>query len=164
MEPRLRWLSTRAATVAASASPPPPLQRPPPRTTANTGSRVTGSAASASASSSSSSSSSSWFGAVSGFARRNATYIRIGAPFLLLVVGSSVGMSYIADAAVEYRDYKNHRMDRDEALAFHNIKKRPFSIEDEFMRMVQGMDIEHWENKRLPRSDGDAQAPPSESK
>ena len=76
-----------------------------------------------------------------------------------LVVGS-FALSLVMERKYELTDARNPKLSaQDEtSLELHGAGKRAnkqFSPEEEYSRMMSTLDIEHWENKRVPRPPGE---------
>ena len=64
---------------------------------------------------------------------------------LFMVIGS-FGLAQFTDIRVKKRDEKTHMLTAKESLKFQKI-----DIEEEYRKMQEKLDIDHWENKRGPR-------------
>lgn len=91
---------------------------------------------------------SSILGSIRAFTRRKS--IRYGLPFVSLLVVGSFGLSEFSSIVIAKRDQKNRRLTTEEARAFQGPQKE-FSMEEEYEKTMEKLDIEHWENRRGPR-------------
>lgn len=83
-------------------------------------------------------------------ALKKSRFLRFGLPLVAFVVVGSVGLSEFTSIRVRKRDEKNRTLTAAEALQFQKKVDRVV-VEDEFDRIQEKVDINHWENKRGPR-------------
>ena len=81
---------------------------------------------------------------------RRSKFLRFGLPMISFVVLGSFGLAEFTAVRVGKRDEKNHLLTAEETLSF---RKRPEKVvvEEEYERLLEELDIQHWENKRGPR-------------
>ncbi|XP_046849215.1 cytochrome c oxidase assembly protein COX16 homolog, mitochondrial-like [Xenia sp. Carnegie-2017] len=78
-------------------------------------------------------------------------FLKFGLPMVLLVVIGSVGLSEFTDIKIKRRDEKIRKMNYEESQTFYvKKKKKPLSLEEAYNE-VRTIDIDEWENKRVPR-------------
>ena len=69
---------------------------------------------------------------------------------VLFVVLGSYGLSEFTAIKVKRRDEKNRMLSAEETLSFQ--KKVPkVDVQEEYDKLQEKLDIEHWNNKRGPR-------------
>jgi len=73
-----------------------------------------------------------------------------GAPFISLLVLGSFGLSEFSSIVIAKREQKNRTLSAEEALAFQKTVKK-IDVEEEYVRTMEKLDIDNWENKRGPR-------------
>lgn len=81
-------------------------------------------------------------------------FLRFGAPFILLIVGGSFGLKEFSQIRYDYR--KVHLISPDE-LQKQGIIMKPrgsVTIETEYKKLVEQVNLEDYENKRIPRPPG----------
>lgn len=78
-------------------------------------------------------------------------FVQNGLPLVLLIVGGSLGIREFASYRIEARERNNHVLSAQEIDAHTSKPRRKFDLDGEFARLNDKMDIEKWENKRLPR-------------
>lgn len=81
---------------------------------------------------------------------KKSRFLRFGLPLVAFVVVGSVGLSEFTSIRVRKRDEKNRTLTATEALQFQKKVDR-VNVEDEFDRIQEKVDINHWDNKRGPR-------------
>lgn len=77
-------------------------------------------------------------------------FVRHGLPFLALVVLGSFGLSEFTSIRVQKRDEKNRMLSAEETLRFQK-KVQKVDVDEEFEKIRRDLDLDNWENKRLPR-------------
>eukprot|EP00038_Savillea_parva_P009142 m.181521 g.181521 ORF g.181521 m.181521 type:complete len:99 (-) comp15295_c0_seq1:188-484(-) len=78
-------------------------------------------------------------------------FVQYGVPMVLLMVGASVGLREVAAFRIESREDRARQMSVEEIDRMTNMKRRKFSMETEYQRLQEHVDINSWENKRVPR-------------
>lgn len=81
-------------------------------------------------------------------------FLRFGAPFILLVVGGSFGLREFSQIRYDYRQVK---LISTEELEKQGINKKPHgsvTIETEYKKLIKEVNLEDYENKRIPRPPG----------
>lgn len=81
---------------------------------------------------------------------RRSRLLLFGVPFVSLLVIGSFGLSEFTSMIHKRRDDKARMLTADEMLSYHK-KIDNVDVEEEFKRLNEKLDIEHWENKRGPR-------------
>eukprot|EP00041_Stephanoeca_diplocostata_P018634 m.391377 g.391377 ORF g.391377 m.391377 type:complete len:95 (-) comp21074_c0_seq14:498-782(-) len=82
---------------------------------------------------------------------QNNKFFRFGLPLVLLSVAGSFGIRELAQLRIEVREEKSRQMSMQEIENLTKMKRKPFSIDDEFKRLNEKIDINSYENKRIPR-------------
>lgn len=81
-------------------------------------------------------------------------FIRFGLPFMLLVVGGSFGLREFSQIRYDYRRVK---FISPEELKKQGIEMKPrgsVTIETEYKKLMEQVNLEDYENKRIPRPPG----------
>ncbi|VVC44296.1 Cytochrome c oxidase assembly protein COX16 [Cinara cedri] len=81
-------------------------------------------------------------------------FLRFGAPFILLIIGGSFGLREFAQ--IRY-DYRKVQLISPEELRKQGIEMKPrgsVTIETEYQKLLEQVNLEHYENKRIPRPPG----------
>ncbi|EGD72343.1 hypothetical protein PTSG_00364 [Salpingoeca rosetta] len=78
-------------------------------------------------------------------------FFRFGLPMLGLVVAGSLGLREFMSLRVTMRDEKARSMTDQEVQKLSNKPKQQFNIEGELRRLQAEMDIDKWEQTRVPR-------------
>lgn len=81
-------------------------------------------------------------------------FIRYGLPFILLVVGGSFGLKEFSQIRYDYRKVK---FISPEELKKQGIEMKPrgsVTIETEYKKLLEQVNLEDYENKRIPRPPG----------
>lgn len=84
----------------------------------------------------------------------NNKFIRYGAPFILLVIGGSFGLKEFSQIRYDHRKVK---FISPEELKKQGIEMKPrgsVTIETEYKKLVEQVNLEDYENKRIPRPPG----------
>ena len=68
-----------------------------------------------------------------------------------LVVLGSFGLSEFSSVIVAKREENNKRLTVEEALKATGVGNIKVDVQEEYERMMDELDIEHWENIRGPR-------------
>ena len=68
-----------------------------------------------------------------------------------LVVIGSFGLSEFSSVIVAKREENNKRLTVEEALKATGVGNIKVDVQEEYERMMDELDIEHWENIRGPR-------------
>ena len=74
----------------------------------------------------------------------------MGLPMIIFVVLGSYGLAGFTSIKVQKRDEKNRMLTAEETLSFQK-KVKKVDVEEEYHKVLEDLDIEHWENKRGPR-------------
>ncbi len=69
--------------------------------------------------------------------------------FLFIIIGSH-GLTEFVKIKVKRRDEKNRMLTAEETLSFQK-KVQTVVVEEEYNKLQEKLDIEHWNNKRGPR-------------
>ena len=77
-------------------------------------------------------------------------FIRHGLPLLALVVIGSFGLAEFTSIRVQKRDEKNRMLSAEETLRFQKKVQR-VDVDEEYQKICRELDLDNWENKRLPR-------------
>lgn len=81
-------------------------------------------------------------------------FVRVGAPFILLVIGGSFGLREFSQ--IRY-DYRKVQFISPEELKKQGIKMKPrgsVTIDSEYQKLLEQVDLEDYDNKRIPRPPG----------
>eukprot|EP01147_Barroeca_monosierra_P001604 gene1604-4741_t len=78
-------------------------------------------------------------------------FFRFGLPMLGLVVAGSLGLKEFMSLRVSMRDDKARAMTEKEVKSLSNKPKQQFNLEGELRRLHGQLDIETWEQTRVPR-------------
>lgn len=81
-------------------------------------------------------------------------FFRFGVPFILLVVGGSFGLREFSQIRYDYRKVK---FISPEELKRQGIEMKPrgsITIETEYQKLIDQVNLEDYENKRIPRPPG----------
>lgn len=81
-------------------------------------------------------------------------FFRFGAPFICLVVGGSFGLREFSQIRYDYRKVK---FISPEELKRQGIEMKPrgsITIESEYQKLIDQVNLEDYENKRIPRPPG----------
>ena len=81
---------------------------------------------------------------------RRSKFLRFGVPFIGLLVLGSYGLSEFTSIVVKKREEKNRMLTAEEMLGFQKTTTK-VSLEEEYKKTNEKLEIEHWENKRGPR-------------
>ena len=79
-----------------------------------------------------------------------------GVPFISLLVIGSFGLSEFTSITMKRRDDKSRMLTAEEMLSFQKTVEK-VDVEEEYKRLSEKLDIQHWENKRGPRPWEDSQ-------
>jgi len=81
-------------------------------------------------------------------------FIRFGVPFVLMVVGGSFGLKEFSQIRYDHRKVK---FISPEELKKQGIEMKPrgsVTIETEYKKLMEQVNLEEYENKRIPRPPG----------
>eukprot|EP00040_Diaphanoeca_grandis_P024608 m.135499 g.135499 ORF g.135499 m.135499 type:complete len:99 (-) comp29799_c2_seq1:4724-5020(-) len=78
-------------------------------------------------------------------------FLRFGLPLIVLTIGGSLGIKEFASWRIEAREARQHTMSGKEIDEMTGRKRRTFDMNTEYARLNEKMNIDQWENKRLPR-------------
>eukprot|EP00037_Helgoeca_nana_P011333 m.101614 g.101614 ORF g.101614 m.101614 type:complete len:101 (-) comp20767_c0_seq1:1248-1550(-) len=78
-------------------------------------------------------------------------FVQYGVPMILLMVGASFGLREVAAFRIESREERSRKLSVEEIDRMTNTPRKKFSMGDEFERLKADVDIDTWENKRVPR-------------
>lgn len=84
----------------------------------------------------------------------NNKFISYGAPFILLVIGGSFGLREFSQIRYDHRKVK---FISPEELKKQGVAMKPrgsVTIETEYQKLVDQVNLEDYENKRIPRPPG----------
>lgn len=84
----------------------------------------------------------------------NNKFLRFGAPFVLLVVGGSF---YLKEFSQIRYDHRKVKLMSPEELKKEGIEMKPrgsVTIETEYQKLIEQVNLEDYENKRIPRPPG----------
>ncbi|XP_075220731.1 cytochrome c oxidase assembly protein COX16 homolog l(3)neo43 isoform X2 [Lycorma delicatula] len=78
------------------------------------------------------------------------TFFKHGLPFLIIVVGGSFALKQFS--SLRYQFSRNEKISPEEQKELDKMFLKPseYNIETEYEKLKQ-MDIDNWENKRIPR-------------
>eukprot|EP00039_Didymoeca_costata_P010588 m.142823 g.142823 ORF g.142823 m.142823 type:complete len:93 (+) comp14889_c0_seq3:297-575(+) len=78
-------------------------------------------------------------------------FFTFGLPLVLLTVAGSVGIREFAALRIDAKKRKAHKLSTEEIDALTQRERKNFSIKDEYTRLQDKININEWENKRVPR-------------
>jgi len=78
-------------------------------------------------------------------------FVSFGLPVVLLTILGSFGIKEFAELRIEHKAKKTHALTASEIQGIKNLEKRAFNMGTEFERLQKKVDIDTWEQKRLPR-------------
>ena len=79
-------------------------------------------------------------------------FLLYGLPFVSLVVLLPYCLTEVMQVRIDKRDEKNRMLTVEEMLSFQKTRKNVnLGEEEEYKITMEKLDIEHWENKRVPR-------------
>jgi Cytochrome c oxidase assembly protein COX16 len=86
-------------------------------------------------------------------------FLRVGVPMIGAIVLASYGLSFVLERKFELRDARNPTVsidERDQIELFEaaHRSRKVLSLEEEYLKMNSQLDIEHWDNRRVPRPPG----------
>ncbi|PWN34711.1 FAD-dependent thiol oxidase [Meira miltonrushii] len=80
--------------------------------------------------------------------------LMFGLPFVLTIVASSFGLSYMTQTRYDYNASKVRSMSKEEELGMRK-DRRKIDIREEYYRLqAKDSEVDDWEPKRIPRPDG----------
>lgn len=85
---------------------------------------------------------------------KNNKFFRVGVPFILLVIGGSFGLREFSQ--IRY-DYRKIQFISPEELKKQGIEMKPrgsVTIDTEYQKLVEQVNLEDYDNKRIPRPPG----------
>lgn len=82
----------------------------------------------------------------------NNHFFKFGLPFITFMIIVPFGLKDIQSIRISERDRQTHFLSRDEEYKFEKQKVVKFDIEQELKKTKDKLNIDQWENKRIPRS------------
>ncbi|CAD6234342.1 GSCOCG00001833001-RA-CDS [Cotesia congregata] len=77
-------------------------------------------------------------------------HLRYGIPFILFCIGGSFGLSRVTDVRYKYRKVSSVR-DEAKHEGLNLRKPEELTLESQYEKLKNQLDIDHWENKRIER-------------
>uniref|UniRef100_T1J3W1 Cytochrome c oxidase assembly protein COX16 homolog, mitochondrial n=1 Tax=Strigamia maritima TaxID=126957 RepID=T1J3W1_STRMM len=76
---------------------------------------------------------------------------KYGLPFMILVVGAPFGLTEFTSLRYRFRSQQSVSREEAELLTLDMKKPGKVTLESEYEKLKKDIDIDKWENKRLPR-------------
>ncbi|CAN6652163.1 cytochrome c oxidase assembly protein Cox16p, mitochondrial [Trichomonascus vanleenenianus] len=86
---------------------------------------------------------------------RNHSFLLFGLPFISVLTAGAYFLSYFTAVRYEQHDRKVTAMSEEEALDVYK-KRRKVDMREEYYRLQQ-MDLDSWEQVRVPRFEGESE-------
>lgn len=84
----------------------------------------------------------------------NNKFFRFGAPFILLVIGGSFGLKEFSQIRYDHRKIKRISPEELKKQGINMKPKGSVTIETEYKKLLDQVNLENYENKRIPRPPG----------